>query len=125
MTPQVYNASLKDLAKLYGFDPSRVSSHSLRVGGASALAAAGLPEYLIKEMGSWRSNAFLTYLRTCLQTFSDAQDVMCNSNKFSLQMIRAFFCEFLFVPQLYVGILQYQERVVCSCTSLFQNKFSG
>lgn len=91
MSPAYYNDFLKGFARFHGFDPSRVSSHSLRVGGASALAAAGLPEYLIKEMGSWRSNAFLTYLRTCLQTFSDAQDAMCNANKFSVEKIRAAF----------------------------------
>jgi len=91
MTPTFYNAFLKDLAIFHGFDPSRVSSHSLRVGGASALAAAGLPEYLIKEMGSWRSNAYLIYLRTCLQSFSDAQDVLCSAKKFSAQLIRAAF----------------------------------
>ena len=36
---------------MYGLDETRVSSHSLRIGGATALAAAGLHEYEIKQMG--------------------------------------------------------------------------
>ncbi len=39
------------MAILYGLDPSRVSSHSLRIGGVTATAAAGMSEYETKQMG--------------------------------------------------------------------------
>lgn len=89
LCPSYLNDQLKDLANLFRFDPSRVSSHSLRVGGASALAAAGVPEYVIKEMGGWRSLAFLAYLRATIQTFSDAQDVLTSASFLSAEKIRS------------------------------------
>ena len=40
-----------------------VDTHSLRIGGASALAAANTPAYVIQILGRWKSDAFLQYLR--------------------------------------------------------------
>jgi hypothetical protein len=45
-----------------GLDPSRYSSHSLHIAGASALAAAGKPDWFVKRMGRWKSLAFLQYI---------------------------------------------------------------
>ena len=39
------------------------TSHSLRIGVASAAAAAGLPEHTIKTLGRWSSDAYKLYLR--------------------------------------------------------------
>lgn len=44
------------------FDKSK-SGHSMRSGGASALAQAGLPHKHIQDMGRWSSEAFKTYIR--------------------------------------------------------------
>ena len=49
------------MAELYGLDPHRISSHSLRIGGATSMAAAGMSEYEIKLMGGWKSDVFLEY----------------------------------------------------------------
>ena len=46
-----------------GLDPTRYSSPSLRIAGASALAAAGKPDWFIKKMGRWKSLAFLQYIQ--------------------------------------------------------------
>ena len=40
-------------------------AHSLRIGGATALAYSGAPEHVIKALGRWRSDAYLRYLREC------------------------------------------------------------
>lgn len=40
-----------------------INTHSFRIGGASALAQAGVPDYVIQSMGRWKSNCFLIYLR--------------------------------------------------------------
>ena len=40
-----------------GMDPSRYSPHSLRYGGATMLAAAGYPVYLIEYHGGWAPNS--------------------------------------------------------------------
>jgi hypothetical protein len=43
--------------QLYGGERAKAfRSHSLRHGGASAYAAAGVPLYVIKEFGRWQSN---------------------------------------------------------------------
>ena len=45
---------LQKLAAL-GFDPKQFGLHSLRSGGASAAANAGVPDRLFKRHGRWRS----------------------------------------------------------------------
>ena len=40
-----------------------LSTHSFRIGGASALANAGVPLHVVQQLGRWRSDAFLRYLR--------------------------------------------------------------
>ncbi|PNH00721.1 Enzymatic polyprotein [Tetrabaena socialis] len=45
------------------FDLTRVSAHSLRRGGATAAAEAGVPLKAIMEHGRWRSSAVLVYIR--------------------------------------------------------------
>ena len=44
-----YNAVFKLMAVRLDFDPKRFSTHSARIGGASALASAGLPDRQIKK----------------------------------------------------------------------------
>ena len=41
------------------------SSHSFRIGGATALAAQGIEEEQIKQAGRWRSDAYKSYVRKC------------------------------------------------------------
>ena len=44
------------------------SSHSLRRGGTTYLAAAGVPRNLIKIMGDWKSDAINKYLDVSLES---------------------------------------------------------
>ena len=39
------------------------ASHSFRIGAATTAAVAGVPEYLIRRMGRWQSDAALRYIR--------------------------------------------------------------
>lgn len=41
-----------------------VGGHSMRAGGATALAVAGIAPHLIQAMGRWSSEAFQIYIRT-------------------------------------------------------------
>ena len=59
-----------------GIDPSLYASHSFRSGGATAAAAEGVPEYLIKLQGRWASCVFLRYVRKDKRTLADMAAVM-------------------------------------------------
>lgn len=43
--------------------PDNVAGHSMRSGGATALAIAGVPDNRIQAMGRWSSDAFQIYIR--------------------------------------------------------------
>jgi hypothetical protein len=45
-----------------GQDASEYAGHSFRKGGASSLAAAGVPDHLIQTMGRWASDCYKLYI---------------------------------------------------------------
>jgi integrase len=53
-----------------GFPLNRLSSHSLRAGGAMALHQAGIQSYVIQKLGRWSSDTFMTYIQNQLSSFS-------------------------------------------------------
>ena len=48
-------------------------------GAATTAAESGLPEYLIKKLGRWESNAFSLYVKNPKKAISDAQWAMLDS----------------------------------------------
>ena len=46
------------------------SSHSFRIGGATAAAKAGVPAHIIQLLGRWRSDAFKKYVRISPRYFA-------------------------------------------------------
>ena len=73
-----FSATLKRMVAVQGFDPEKFSTHSLRIGGATALAAAGIPDSTIQTLGRWKSLAFLAYIRTSIATLQRALLSMIN-----------------------------------------------
>ena len=63
LTQKKLNRTLRNLLQQGGFNHINYSSHSFRIGAATTAAAAGLPPWLIKRLGRWHSDAYLTYLR--------------------------------------------------------------
>ena len=63
---------LRDMVKALmgsvGLDPARFGAHSLRIGGATAALAAGVPPALIRIMGRWSSDVYEIYCRMSLQS---------------------------------------------------------
>lgn len=57
------SARLKLWVHAIGLDAVSFSAHSLRRGGATAAAMAGIPDRLIKLHGRWASDAYLIYIR--------------------------------------------------------------
>ena len=47
-----------------GFVPSRIGSHSIRASGAMALYLNAVDPTLIKKLGRWRSDTWLTYIHS-------------------------------------------------------------
>jgi integrase len=56
------NSAVKRVAKVLGLGPN-VTGHSLRIGGCTAAAAAGIPMEIIRVIGGWFSDAMLGYIR--------------------------------------------------------------
>mmetsp|Transcript_26499 Transcript_26499/g.85723 ORF Transcript_26499/g.85723 Transcript_26499/m.85723 type:complete len:269 (-) Transcript_26499:559-1365(-) len=63
-----YRQFLDGLRRLLAFVPDVVPTnyglHSLRIGGATALLAAGCPPHKIQAMGRWSSDIYLLYCRS-------------------------------------------------------------
>jgi hypothetical protein len=66
VTGQVINTTLKTAATALGIDPTFISSHSLRIAGARALADARLPAHIIQVAGRWASDVYIRYIRASL-----------------------------------------------------------
>ncbi len=53
-----------------------ISSHSLRIGGATTLASLGQPSWLIQSMGRWSSDCYKDYLRLSDDVVKSASKAM-------------------------------------------------
>ena len=58
----VVNSAVKRVAKILGLGVN-ISGHSLRIGGCTAAAAAGIPMEIIRVIGGWFSDAMIGYIR--------------------------------------------------------------
>lgn len=66
LSTEVFASTLRSLvfASPHLITPeARITPHSLRIGGASALLRAGAPPVLVQVLGRWRSDAFIDYIR--------------------------------------------------------------
>ena len=62
ITREAVQVLLKLSAKALGLDATRLGSHSLRFGGASALWAAYQDSALVRRWGRWATDTFQTYV---------------------------------------------------------------
>ena len=65
LTSTTITALMRRTCELLGLPFDKISAHSLRYGGATTLAAAGFPEYIIAFYGGWAqgSRAMRTYIK--------------------------------------------------------------
>ena len=57
-------STLRRCMQAIGRDGSLYGAHSMRIGGATALAWQRAPHYTIQTIGRWSSDAYLAYLRS-------------------------------------------------------------
>lgn len=63
LTSYQFNAVMKKSLTFIGCNPKHYSSHSFRIGGATALYLKGKTEEEIKAFGRWKSDAWKSYVR--------------------------------------------------------------
>ena len=63
LTYSKFNQCIKRIYRAVGVNDKLGSTHSLRIGGASALWMSGVADSIIMLTGRWKSLAFLDYLR--------------------------------------------------------------
>ena len=76
MTYKTVQVRLKQLVGVTGRAPEAYSSHSLRRGGATFAAAAGVPRHCIQQVGDWKSDAVDQYLHNHLGSRVQAAQLM-------------------------------------------------
>jgi hypothetical protein len=60
---------VRDVMRAAGVsEPSHFGTHSLRIGGATALFAAGADPTVIRTMGRWSSDCYRLYVRACFES---------------------------------------------------------
>ncbi len=63
LTKERLNRLIRLLASQCSIPAKRYSSHSFRIGAASAAAAAGIPDWKIQALGRWSSDCYHQYIR--------------------------------------------------------------
>ena len=77
VTADNISCALKGAARALGYPTNkgipidRINTHSLRSGGANALALAGYTDTQIQKMGRWRGATFKEYIREELAVYSE------------------------------------------------------
>jgi hypothetical protein len=69
-TNRVLNVT-RQLMIAIGENPAQFGTHSYRIGGATALFAAGADETVIRTMGRWSSDIHQLYVRACFERCSE------------------------------------------------------
>jgi len=81
---------MKRTTEFCGFSSNKISAHSLRYGGATMLAAAGLPQYIIAYFGGWceDSKSLQTYTQLNVSSNSIVSKIFSDGDRASLEETR-------------------------------------
>ena len=77
LTQRRLNNLLKSAIPSHSNNP--VSTHSLRIGAATTAASAGLPRWMIQQLGRWVSDCFRTYIRIPSSTFKEVSHTLATT----------------------------------------------
>jgi integrase len=73
LTRQKFTYYLDSVLNICNIPVNTVRPHSFRIGAATAAAAAGVPDHVIKILGRWKSSSYQLYIHTPLALISAAQ----------------------------------------------------
>ena len=62
---------VRRIVAVCGEDPTHFGTHSLRIGGATSLFAAGADMTVVRTMGRWSSDVYQLYVRACFERCCD------------------------------------------------------
>jgi hypothetical protein len=82
------NAAIKWTVAKCDLDPRRFDSVSLRIAEACILAAADVPDYLIRKAGRWKSDVFLRYIRMSINTHERIASTIFSLSSLSFDEVR-------------------------------------
>ena len=75
LTREKFNGRLQTVLKKCDI-PDKYTLHSFRVGAATTAASLGFPEYLIKALGRWSSEAYKVYIKLPMEQLTLASRKM-------------------------------------------------
>ena len=78
LTRQLFTSIPNDLLRPTSF-AEKYSSHSFRIGAATAAASSETPEWLLKHIGRWSSSCYQRYIRTPEQAIRMVQKKLATS----------------------------------------------
>ena len=81
LTQRTFSAALKQSLLAVGRNHHHYSPHSLRIGGATAAAKAGVEPTIIQELGRWRSQCYRRYTRAPNARLSNAARSMASGQR--------------------------------------------
>ena len=113
LTYDKYNAAIKTVMASLGFQAvlSQFSTHSIRIGGASILAAAGFSDYVIKKMGNWKSLALLRNIRLSTETFDKCLSALSDPSILSADSVARM------LPGFHSTITHHLPTIISSASS--------
>ena len=79
-TPPHVTTTLRHLLKPAGYNSRLYSSHSFCIGVATTSAAAGLLPWLIKTLGRWSSDAYMTCIHCPTQILRTIPALLAKTN---------------------------------------------
>ena len=80
LTSECLKQAMRAVALFVGLPADRISAHSLRYGGATLMASAGFPEFIIAQYGGWveGSESLKIYIRPTRETIDSVSRHMAS-----------------------------------------------